>query len=357
MRTEELSLAARWSGITSPAIDFWLQKLSPTWSSRERLAEVVRVEDECPGVVTLTLRPNRRWRGAEAGQHVHVDVCVDGRWLRRTWTISSSADDANLQLTIQAIDGGRVTSWVHERLRVGALVKLSAASGDFVLPADGGPVVFLAGGVGITPALAMLRTMRDRGDQRPFVLVHYVRSLEYAIASEDLRALHRALPQLRVTVIPTDRHRDDAPTLIHAEQLRALDLTDALDTATWLACGPSGFMDAARDAVAALSPTLTLRVERFTPAPRVAAGEGGHVHFTRTARDGTNLPTQTLLEAAEAAGLQPKHGCRAGICFECACVKRSGVVVDLRTGERLTEDNQVIQLCVTQAAGDVRIDI
>jgi ferredoxin len=62
---------------------------------------------------------------------------------------------------------------------------------------------------------------------------------------------------------------------------------------------------------------------------------------------------RSLLEELEAAGLRPRHGCRAGICRQCTCLKSSGTVEELRTGRLGDEDGEPIQLCAVRAAGDL----
>lgn len=357
MRPEELSIAGRWSGITAPAVDFWLQKLDPTWSVQECRAQVVAIDETCPGVKTLTLRPNRKWSGFQAGQHVRVSLQIDGRWLSRTWTISSSAASKQLTLTIGRIEGGRVTPWIHDELTVGTVVKLHPAQGDFVLPASGEPVVFLAGGAGITPALSMLRTMRDRNDQRRFELVHFIRSEAHAIAREELQALQEALPHVTIHWVVTHDGVAGKEQRISAALLQQLCLDEGITQATWMVCGPEGFMNAATEILTDLRPTAVLRTERFAPPAMRNAKGGGTVRFARSDEQAPNASTHTLLSAVEATGRTPKFGCRAGICFECSCLKKSGVVLDLRTGELLAEENQQIQLCITQAVGDVTLDL
>lgn len=358
MRPEELSIVGRWSGITAPAVDFWLQKWNPTWSLGECLAEVRSINEECPGVKTLTLRANRKWAGFTPGQHVQVSLQVDGRWLKRTWTISSSnVDTSRLTLTISKIEGGRATSWIHDQLRPGAVVKLSAAQGDFVLPSNGEPVVFLAGGAGLTPALSMLRSMRDRKDQRRFELVHFIRSNRYAIAKDELRAIAATLPNVTIHWVETHDGDPAREQRISESILHNLALDQGVENATWMLCGPEGFMDAATAIIRKQHPSATIASERFAPPSMRNAQGGGTVHFARTQGEAPNASTDNLLSAVEASGRNPKFGCRAGTCFECVCLKKSGTVLDLRTGELLDEENQQIQLCITQAVGDVTLDL
>jgi ferredoxin len=65
----------------------------------------------------------------------------------------------------------------------------------------------------------------------------------------------------------------------------------------------------------------------------------------------------TLLEQAEAAGLNPEFGCRMGICFSCTKVKTAGCTRNVRTGDLHTEPDTEIQLCISAPVGDVAIDL
>lgn len=357
MTSQALETVQLLTGINRPGINFWLQKLNPVFSLNECLAEVQAIEEECSGVKTVTLRPNRKWRGFTPGQHVHVTLEVDGVTLRRTWTISSNADERDITLTIGRIPNGRATSWIHDRMSVGTVVKLSEPQGTFTLPQDGSPVVFLAGGAGITPALSMLRTMRARQDMRRFELVHFIRSDAHAIARYELEAIQEALPNTRVHIIETNDGHPTDERRISAALLASLELGRDPSPAQWMLCGPAGFMDAATEILAATRPDVSPLSERFSPPSMEHAGGGGTIHLARDGGTAPNAPEDTLLVAIEATGRNPKHGCRAGICFQCTCTKTEGVVRDLRTGKLLDEDGEKIQLCITQAVGEVTLDL
>jgi stearoyl-CoA 9-desaturase NADPH oxidoreductase len=82
----------------------------------------------------------------------------------------------------------------------------------------------------------------------------------------------------------------------------------------------------------------------------------GEVRFVRSETLVTN-DGSSLLEQAEAAGLNPESGCRMGICYSCTCKKTAGKVRDLRTGEISSGDEEDIQLCVSVPVGTVTLDI
>lgn len=330
-------------------VDFWVQHVAPLFAVERVRARVEGLESETSRVRSLVLRPNRRWRGFRAGQHVVVTLEVDGRRLARTFSLSGAEDDARLRLTIGRQPEGRVTGFVHERLRPGTIVELSQAHGEFVLPDDARqPLLFLAGGTGITPFLAMLRTLAARGARRDVVLLYWAPRADELIARRELARLPQRVPGLRVETFATR----EGGARFSAALLDAV----APDFRRRLAyvCGPDGLTDAVAARWAAAGPTAGLRREWFG-APRAAAAASGPVavQCTRSGRTVTVPGVQSLLVELEAAGLSPAHGCRAGICRQCTCRLDAGAVEELRTGARRQETNEPIQLCAVRARTDL----
>ena len=79
------------------------------------------------------------------------------------------------------------------------------------------------------------------------------------------------------------------------------------------------------------------------------------VAFANSGKTFTTHGTDPLLVQAERAGLSPKHGCRIGICRSCQCLKTSGTVENLQTGEVSSAPNELIRLCISTARSDVSI--
>jgi ferredoxin len=105
--------------------------------------------------------------------------------------------------------------------------------------------------------------------------------------------------------------------------------------------------------------TSRLHVERFH-APRTASrpgDAGGRVRFERSGCEVDVDGSTPLLRAAEDAGLQPKHGCRMGICHTCTTTLRAGCVRDLRSGSIIDQPGARLQICVCVAAGNVDLEL
>jgi ferredoxin-NADP reductase len=335
------------------ALDDLLSVVDPLWSLSRVRARVVDRKREAPGVTTLVLETNRRWPGHVSGQHVTVEVEVDGRRLRRPFSLSSAPrGDGLVEITVKLREGGAVSRWWNEDAAVGDVLTLGEPSGDFVLP----PVlsrrlVMLTAGSGLTPVMAMLRELRGRAARTEVVLVHSARTRGDAIFAEELDDLARSGAWLdyRPRLTATDGRLDD-------DALDAL-AREAGDAPAYV-CGPVEFALAVHGAWSRAGLAANLRTESFgAPRPRSDAGTSSEVHARRSARTFTAQPGQSLLEAAEAAGLRPSYGCRAGICQECRCRKLDGVVEDIRDGRRLDEPGESIQLCVTVARSAVTLDL
>ena len=335
------------------AIDDLLQLVDPLWSLSRIRARVVRVKREAPGVTTLALQANRLWPGHAAGQHVAVEVDVEGRRLRRTFSVSSAPQaDRIVEITAKQREGGPVSTWWNTRAAVGDVMVLGEPRGGFVLPAPlPRRLVMLAAGSGITPLMAMLRDLAQRRADCDVLLVASARTADDLVFAEELRAMARRGNRLQLHTRFTARDGRLEPD-------RLAQLAREAGDAPAFACGPDGFVAAVREAWAGQGAGHLLRVESFG-APRTATTSDGPVtvHASRSGRDFVALPGQSLLEAAEAAGLRPAYGCRAGICHECRCRKLEGIAVDLRNGRAMREPGETVQLCIAAARGPLTLDL
>ncbi|NKF24734.1 ferredoxin reductase [Solimonas marina] len=333
------------------AINDLLGSLNPRWSLTEVRAELVAREPQTADTVRLVLRPNRLWTGFVAGQHVTITVEIDGVRHQRVYSLSSDpADRRLLSITVKRQPQGRVSNWLHDHLHCGDVVTLSPAQGDFVLPQNHGPVLLLSAGSGITPMRALLYALRARG-AGDVVLLHVCRDADDQIFASELAALASGWPGLRFVAWHTaDRGR---PAL--AELLATV--PDHIERDTWL-CGPAAFMADVEAHWQASGATERLRLERFGLAPTViGSGDAAEVRCSRSERLFAAESGEALLPAAERAGLKPAYGCRIGVCRTCLCKKRSGTVQNLVTGERSSEPNEWIRLCVSSAQSEIELDL
>ncbi len=337
-------------------LDGYLEQIDPLLVTGESRAEVVTVERGTEDSVTLTLRPNRAWRGFRAGQFVQVAVEIDGARHRRCYSPASpEGRQRQLEITVKRHPGGLVSNFLADRAEPGMVLGLSPAEGDFQLPRPWpDSILLIGGGSGITPLMAILRTLFAQGYDRPVTLLHYAPDSARAIYRADLERLAGQHPGFRLlrsyTRAPGAGELDGHFSPLHLPQSEP-----CFTTAETFACGPPALLAAVRGTWAnGLEPRL--HVESFVPPDLAPVGEPGEgtIRFASSAVEAPNSGAP-LLEQAEDAGVPAAFGCRMGICHTCTRRKLAGTHRNLITGETSSEPDEEIQLCVSAALGDLTI--
>ncbi|WP_166263926.1 ferredoxin reductase [Marinobacter caseinilyticus] len=336
-----------------------LERINPLWVRQYVPALVESVVDETADTKTFVLRPADRWAGFEAGQHVSIGLDIGGVRYNRTFSLSSApgqwAADGSVSLTIKRLSGGLVTNWMHDNVSTGSILGIGEAFGDFRVPETQEPVLYIAGGSGITPVLSQLQTLAASHYRAPVTLLYFVRTQADIIAAETLTALSQRWPALTLNIIATDEGE-------HPEHLSTTLLDRVPDVAArrCYLCGPKGLMDIAEELLVQRGIDQARIHSTFFAVPKAALdGDalGGAVHFSRSKIQVTSKGDAVLLDIAEAASLTPRHGCRMGVCHQCSCRKTSGTVVNRLTGKASGPGEDTIQLCISVPQGPVSVDI
>lgn len=261
---------------------------------------------EAEGVQGLELvpaSPGTALPAAEAG--AHVDLLLPGG-LVRSYSLTNPGQTHRWCLAVNRDAASRGGSrWIHESLRPGALVEARGPRNHFPLDETAPHTVLIAGGIGITPLLAMARRLTALG--RPWTLHYAARTRAQMAFVDELRALAgRAGAALDLRA----DHEGDKPLDLSA-------IVAALPAGAHVyACGPTGMLDAFEAATAAL-PRERVHLERFANTLAAASSGGFTVVLARSGRRLPVPPGQTVLEALLAAGLEPMYSCREGVCGTC----------------------------------------
>ena len=332
----------------------YLDLLNPLRPGAELRGRIEEVHHETADAATLVIRPGADWAGHVPGQYVRIGVDVDGVRQWRAYSLTHGPrGDGRISVTVKAVPDGKVSSYLVHRVRVGTLLHLEQAAGDFVLPTDGGRFLFVTAGSGITPVIGMLRNLfpvadsgavrLPRSESYDIVVVHVAPSEPQSIFLDNLRALHDA------GLITLVARYDDQHGQLDVTKLA--DLVPDLTERTTFACGPAGLLEALEAHHDQLG--LPVFTEQFRVA-RVVAGEGGRVTFGRSGTTVEADAATPILDAAEAAGVLMPSGCRMGICYGCVLPMREGAVRDLRDGQLTVAapgDGVNVQTCISAAAG------
>lgn len=304
---------------------------------------VSRITQEALDIVGLELRAPGGARLPAFTPGAHIDLhLADG--LRRQYSLTNdSREDDRYCLGVGLAAPSRGGSrHVHERLKKGDVVQISPPRSLFGIEPAAAEHLFIAGGIGITPILAMIRWCE--ANHRPWRLLYAVRSRARAAYLWDL-APHHGRVHLHL-----DEEQDGQPP----------------DIAAWIAggagrhiycCGPGGLMDAvARHAADAGLPADAVHFERFTAEPSLATAESRAftVVLRRTKRDIEVPPHESVLAALERCGIELPFSCREGLCRTCETPVIEGAVDHrdhvLDAGERAANGSMII--CVSRALGE-----
>ena len=237
-----------------------------------RVYRVVRRIEETAGVVSLVLSPadGEPLPAIAPGQYVSVFVDLpDGSRQPRQYTVSSTASETRLQITVSRVTGvagapdGRVSSYLHDVVRPGDLLDVSNPAGDFIVESSSRPLLLVSAGAGITTVLPIVEHLARTQPQRRVIVAHADRTQhDHA---------------LRQTVLHAGRQLDDFTSHVwyetvdgddHQSQQGLMDLSDVPlpDDVAVFTCGPLPFMRHVRASLLARGiPASEIRYEVFGP--------------------------------------------------------------------------------------------
>lgn len=311
--------------------------------------EVVDVIDEAADVRSIRLRGphGASLPAAEPGSHIDVRV---GDGLVRQYSLTDTAAQDSYSIAVKQERPSRGGSTAMHALQAGDVIEIAGPRNSFPLDHAASRHVLIAGGIGITPILAMVRDLVARGED---VELHYfARSAEHAafrglLSGEPLAArstLHLGL--------------DAAGTTAALSQV----LADPAAGSHLYVCGPAGLIEATHDQAAAQGWLAdAVHDERFVPDAVVPSGARDFTVVLE--RSGCRVAVgadETILEAVSRAGIPIDSSCEQGICGTCVTSVLEGDVE--HRDSYLTEDEQElgdrICVCVSRAAGaELRLDI
>jgi ferredoxin-NADP reductase len=334
--------------------DDYLSLVNPLWTSRELRGRIEKVIPETDDAATIVIRPGWGWSFEhKPGQYVGIGIQVEGKFHWRSYSISSAPKKSGrtLAITVRAMPEGFLSSHLVSGLEPGAIIRLAAPNGDFVLPEPPPEkILFLVAGSGITPVMAMLRTL-DRRDTMPDVVVAYSSpTADRMIFRDELREMSEKHEKL----VLHEQHTDSDGMLEMSDLERVC--PDWKERETY-ACGPAPMLDAAEEHWEEAGLEDGLHLERFTLELGGNGAEGGTITFQNSGKTIEADGSTTVMEAGEEAGIGMPYGCRMGICHTCTLTLVEGSVRDLRSGDETSGPNEPIQTCITAAAGDCTLDI
>ncbi|NNJ25245.1 Sulfoxide reductase heme-binding subunit YedZ [Planctomycetes bacterium LzC2] len=337
--------------------------------------KVARIFEETPDVKTFRLiAPD----GGdlpfdyEAGQYLTVSlpVQVPGEGgvdqpatLRRPYSISSSPTRRGFcELTVKRDPNGLGSQALHDTVAEGDLLTVAGPAGKFLFAPDptAAGVVLIAGGVGVTPILSLLRSLTDRSWPGEIYVANVQKTRADRIAEAELRSLAARFPNVHLltTLTREDADGDDvAAGRLTAERLAEF-VPNLSDLPVYL-CGPEPMMAATRDLLTSQGvPPERITVEEFVagaPPQHSEAHEGdapvesAAIAFSRSNLTAAVPGETTVLEAAESVGAAIPYECRSGICGQCKVRCTEGAVTMAHRDALSQKEEQADYILACQA--------
>lgn len=301
------------------------------------------------------------------GQFLTLELPLDGKILRRSYTISASPSRPHsLSLTVKRVEAGVASNWLHKNLRVGDKIFADGPNGKFICTGEeSGPYLFISGGSEITPLMAMSRWLHDTAPGVDICFLHYAQSPKDFIFERELRLMESQRSTFRCLFVCTsDAAGWDGPTgRISSASLKTL-VPDFMARRIYL-CGPVPFMSTAREILEQSGFDMSrFQQESFGGAPRAAkpaataATAPVKATFSASKIAVDCQTTDYLLDVALERGIDVSFSCRAGQCGSCKTTLVKGSVeqdcTDCLSADELKSG--IILLCQSRPQGDVVVD-
>ncbi len=211
----------------------------------------------------------------QPGQNISLEAWIGNQWTQRTYTLTSlSSCNEYIEITVKREPHGLFSRWLHDRMQTTSTLRVLPPEGHFIPPNNSHPLVFLAGGIGVTPGLSIIRNCAERHQQttsnsdstRQFYLDYSTRSENDAILTEELTQISKDLPSIKFNLRLCDKDGYIGKSDIQA-------IIQRYPNAEFMICGPGPYMQSIEALLhkAGIS-SDKIQVEHFVPIEIRRAG-------------------------------------------------------------------------------------
>ncbi|MBK24528.1 MAG: NADH oxidoreductase [Halobacteriovorax sp.] len=349
-----------------------IEKLTKKYSGP---LKIIGIFDEAPAVKTFRLAnidDSSLAFNYEPGQFVTFVLDIDGKKVRRSYTIASSPTVKDfIEVTIKREDKGLVSKYFHDDLKLYDVVEVNAPYGKFYFNGtDANSIVLISGGVGVTPMMSAVRYLTAKCWTGEIYFLFCSKTSEDFIYQKELEYLQSRHANLNVLASMTRAKGTSwmGPQGRFTKELINNFIPDLNAKAVHI-CGPIPMMDAVKLILAELGvPKEKIKTEAFGSAkPKTEKKvnavankkEPKKLTFTVLNKTVDITSEQTILEAAEENGIEIENSCRSGECGMCKVKLLSGIV-SMEAEDSLEDDEKregIILACQAKTNGNVSIEV
>jgi len=281
------------------------------------------------------------------GQHLPFQITVDGKKLRRTYSICSGQGERPLEIGVRVQSGGQFSEFAANKLAVGDTIEAMPPSGQFHVSPDESNAkdyIGFAAGSGITPVLSMIKSVLQDEPNSRFVLFYGNRKQSTTMFIEDLYALKNLYPerlQLHFVFSQEDQEFPIMRGRLDADKVRELyeHFCTGLTPAEAFVCGPDTMIRTVTETLIELGlDAESIHAERFgvprkigksRPAAEARAADQATVTVIMDGHKkefGMQRDDENIVDAAADNGIELPYSCKGGVCATCRCHLRDGEV-------------------------------
>ncbi len=333
--------------------------------SRYLKLKVHEVRQETKEAVSLVFEQPAGGLSYQAGQFITLILTIDGKKIRRAYSLCSSPFMEELPaVTIKQVEGGRMSTFVNKVTKAGDEIEVMEPMGQFTTPIgeqQSRHLVLFGGGSGITPLMSIAKSVLFKETQSTISLIYCNRDLESIIFKAELEEMMSEygdrLKVVHVLEKPTAgfaSHEGLLTTDKLAEILKALP-GPSFKEAEFFTCGPAPMMDIVVEGLDKLGVEAeTVKRESFTagvtsPGEIVdTAGQGTPVKIILNGEEHSfNVPSgKSILETGLSLDIDMPYSCQSGLCTACRGKLVSGeVAMDEDDGLSASEKSEGFVLC------------
>jgi len=303
------------------------------------------------------------------GQFLRLSLEIDGKPVKRAYSIASTPTrNSYIEITVKREEHGLVSRYLHDRVNVGDLLNVIAPAGKFTFTSsEHNSIVLIGGGVGITPLMSVARQLTDIAWDNEIYFLYTCRTLEEFIFREELNYLQDRNPNLRLVVTLSGATEDIKG--FHRGRITKEFIADSVPKIAGRRvhlCGSPPMAEAVKEMLTELGvQSSEIKFEAFGTVNRkpgahekeepVPQEEAPRVTFSLSDRSGPLAAGWTILEAAEAIGVDIDNACRSGTCGSCKVELKSGSVTMEVEDALSPEEKDVGMILGCQAKSDADV--
>ncbi|UAB76389.1 ferredoxin--NADP reductase [Mesoflavibacter sp. SCSIO 43206] len=322
------------------------------------IKDITRQTDQCVSITFDVPNHLKEEYKFKAGQYITLKTDIDGKEVRRDYSLCTSPSSGNLTVAVKEVENGTFSKYANQVLKVGDTLDVAQPQGRFTFTPDTSKtrtIAAFAAGSGITPVLSILKTVLEEEPNSKFVLVYGNKTLKDTIFLNDLLDIqNKYSDRLTIQFLYSQSQEKDAlfgriekSTVNFIVKNKYKDVN--IDA--FYLCGPEGMINTVKDVLAENNiEDSKVFFELFTTTSSVSVEDVEEISDGTTSitvivddeeKTFTMSQQQSVLEAALEQDLDAPYSCQGGICSSCLARIKEGKAT-MRQNNILT-DNEVAE--------------